>query len=68
MAAKFVLFLLLQKRRHRAILLLACEAALRERRAYKKPHSLPYLLVLPEDKKSDWFKMKKNMLIFMLKL
>jgi hypothetical protein len=38
---------------------IACVAALRERRACTKPHVLPYLLVLSEDEKSDWFKMKK---------
>jgi hypothetical protein len=39
---------------------LACVAAIRERTACTKPHALPYLpLVLSEDEKSDWFKMKK---------
>jgi hypothetical protein len=37
----------------------ACVAALRESRACTKTHALPYLLVLSEDEKSDWFKMKK---------
>jgi hypothetical protein len=41
----------------------ACVAALRESRACTKTHALPYLLVLSEDEKSDWFKMK-NMLIY----
>ena len=31
----------------------------RERRACTKPPALPYLLVLSEDEKSDWFKMKQ---------
>ena len=42
---------------------LACVAALSERRACAKPLALPFLLVLPENKKSDWFKMK-NMQIY----
>jgi hypothetical protein len=32
-----------------------------------KHHALPYLLVLLEDEKSDWFKMK-NMLIYAAKI
>ena len=43
--------------------IVACVAALRERRACTKPHAFPYLLVLSEDEKSDWFKMK-NILIY----
>jgi hypothetical protein len=39
--------------------LLACVAALGESRACPKPPALPYLLVLSEDEKSDWFKMKQ---------
>jgi hypothetical protein len=38
---------------------LACVAALGESRACTKPPTLPYLLVLSEDEKSDWFKMKQ---------
>jgi hypothetical protein len=46
-------------------ILLACVAALGESRACTKPPALPYLLVLSEDEKSDWFKMKlANMLIY----
>jgi hypothetical protein len=37
----------------------ACVGALGESRACPKPPALPYLLVLSEDEKSDWFKMKQ---------
>ena len=40
--------------------------ALGESRACTKPPALPYLLVLSEDEKSDWFKFQNetNMLIY----
>ena len=38
---------------------LACVVALGESRACPKPPALPYLLVLTEDEKYDWFKMKQ---------
>jgi hypothetical protein len=41
----------------------ACIMGLREKRACIKPHALPFLLVLPQNEKFDWFKMK-NMLIY----
>jgi hypothetical protein len=39
---------------------LSCVAALRKETLHET-HALPFLLVLPEGDKSDWFKMK-NML------
>jgi hypothetical protein len=41
------------------MLRIACVAALGESIACTKPPALPYLLVLSEDEKSDWFKMKQ---------
>jgi hypothetical protein len=44
---------------------LACAAALRGKESLHETYALPFLLVLPENEKSDWrFKMPKNMAIY----